>query len=110
MAAPMMYAETIEEVVNGVVHPVTKETITKYQKLVDDPILREIWEMAMCVELGRLTQGFGDTKGTETMRFLELDEIKNIPRDRTVTYARIMVDYRPQKKISNRVRIKVGGT
>ena len=87
MAAPMMHAETIEEVANGVVHPVTKETITKYQKLVDDPILREIWEMAMCVELGRLTQGFGDTKGTETMRFLELDEIKNIPRDRTVTYA-----------------------
>ena len=52
MAAPMMHAETIEEVANVVVHPVTKETITKYQKLVDDPILREIWEMAMCVELG----------------------------------------------------------
>ena len=54
--------------------------------------------MAMCVEPGQLTQGFGDTKGTKTMRFLELDEIKNIPRDRTVTYARIVVDYRPQKK------------
>ena len=86
----MMHTETIEEVANGVVRPVTKETITKYQKLVDDPILCEIWEMAMCVELGRLTQGFGDTKGTETMRFLELDEIKNIPRDRTITYARIV--------------------
>ena len=109
MAAPMMHAETIEEVVNGVVHPVTKETITKYQKLVDYSILREIWEMAMCVELGGLTQGFGDTKGTETIRFLELDKIKNIPRDRTVTYARIVVDYRPQKKYPNRVRITVGG-
>ena len=92
MTAPMMHAETIEEVANGVVHPITKEMNTKYQKLVDDPILREIWEMAMCVELGRLTQGFGDTKGTETMRFLELDEIKNIPRDQIVRYARIMLD------------------
>ena len=89
----MMHAETIEEVANGIVHPVTKETIAKYQKLVDDPILREIWEMAMCVEPGQLTQGFGDTKGTKTMRFLELDEINNIPRDRTETYARIVVDY-----------------
>ena len=93
-----MHAETIEEVANDVVHPVTKETITKYQKLVDDPILCEIWEMAICVELDRLTQGFVKTKGTETMRFLELDEMKNIPRDRTVTYARFVVNYRPQKK------------
>ena len=27
-----------EEVANGVVHPVTKETITKYRKLIDDPL------------------------------------------------------------------------
>ena len=65
--------------------------------------------MAMCVELGRLAQGFGDTKGTETMRFLDLDEIKQIPNNRVVTYARIVVDYRPQKKDPNRVRITVGG-
>ena len=42
MAAPMMYAETIEEVANGAIRPATKETITKYQKLVDDPILHDI--------------------------------------------------------------------
>ena len=37
------------------------------------------------------------------------DEIKRIPKDRTVTYARIVVDYRPQKEDPNRVRITVGG-
>jgi hypothetical protein len=37
------------------------------------------------------------------------DEIKRIPKDRTVTYARIVVDYRPQKADPNRVRITVGG-
>ena len=31
----------LEEVANGVVHPVTKETITKYKKLIEDPLLRE---------------------------------------------------------------------
>ena len=28
-----------EEVSNGVVHPFTKETITKYKKLIDDPLM-----------------------------------------------------------------------
>ena len=63
---------TLEEVANGVVHPVTKETITKYKKLIEDPLLRETWSKAMCKELGRLCQGFGRTKGTDTMRFLDL--------------------------------------
>ena len=34
--------DRIEEVANGVVHPVTKETITKYQKLFADPLLKEV--------------------------------------------------------------------
>ena len=55
---------------NGVVHPVMKEMITKYQKLVNEPILRGVGEMAMCVEFERLAQGFGDMKGTKTIRFL----------------------------------------
>ena len=76
----------IEEVANGVVHLVTKETVTKYQKLVDDPILCDVWEMAMCVELRQTAQDFGDTKGTETMRFLTLEEIKKIPINWKVTY------------------------
>ena len=32
-----------EEVANGVVHPVTKETITKYKKLIDDPLMQVVW-------------------------------------------------------------------
>jgi hypothetical protein len=104
-----------EEVANGVVHPVTKETITKYKKLIDDPLMRDVWSKAMCKELGRLTQGFGEigstdhTEGTNTMRFLDREGIGKIPRDRVVTYARIVVDYRAHKKDPNRVRITAGG-
>ena len=55
-------------------------------------------------ELGRLTQGYKDTTGTDTMFFLTHKEIKNIPKDRVATYARIVVDYRPQKADPNRVK------
>ena len=63
----------------------------------------------MCVELGQLAQGYKDTKGTETVKFMAWNEINQIPVDRTVTYARIVVDYRSQKKDPNRVRITAGG-
>ena len=82
----------IEELCNGVVYPITQETITKYQKLAKDPILQKVWTKAMTKELGRLAQGFGDTKGTDTIQFLTKDGIKCIPADRTITYARIVVD------------------
>ena len=58
---------------------------------------------AMCKELINIAQGYSDggkinKKGTNTARFLPLEEITNIHADRTVTYARIVVDYRAQKE------------
>lgn len=82
----------LDKLCNGVVHPITKETITKYKKL-EDPMLRDDWIEAMCKELGRLAQGYNETAGTDTIRFLTHEEIRCIPADRTVTYARIVVDY-----------------
>ena len=99
----------LDQVCNGVVHPVTKETITKYEKLANDPLMKEVWTKAMCKELGRLVQGYVEKEGTNTIFFMTIDEIKQIPKDRTVTYARIVVDYCPQKDDPNRVRITVGG-
>ena len=32
-----------KEVANGAVHPVTKETITKYKRLSNNPLLRDDW-------------------------------------------------------------------
>ena len=40
---------------------------------------------------------------------MDLEQIKNIPADRVVTYARVVVDFRPQKADPNRVRITAGG-
>ena len=47
----------VEHVANRVVHPVTKETITNYKKLISDPITCKIWLEAMAKELGRMAQG-----------------------------------------------------
>jgi hypothetical protein len=64
----------------------------------------------MSKELHCLTQGKpGVTTSTNTIFFLSHDEIQNIPKDRTVTYAHIVINHRPQQEDSNRVHITMGG-
>jgi hypothetical protein len=100
----------IEEVCFGVIHPVTKQTITQYPKLQHDPDLKDLWVPAMSKELHRLAQGKpGITKATNTIFFLSHNEIRHIPNHRTVTFARIVIDHQPQKEDPNRIRITVGG-
>ena len=101
----------IDHFCNGVVHPVTGETITKYKTLVRDPITNEIWSTAFGKEIGNMAQGDLKTgeKGTNSIFAMTHDEIANIPKDRVVTYASVVVDFRPQKKDPNRVRITAGG-
>jgi hypothetical protein len=41
----------IEEYCCGVVHPITKETITQYRKLMKEPLLKDLWTKAMSKEL-----------------------------------------------------------
>jgi hypothetical protein len=99
----------VEHLANAVLDPDTGKPCS-YDDLMRNPKTRDIWAHAMTKELARLAQGLdGITEGTNTVFYLNHDEIRNIPKDRTVTYARIVVDYRPQKTDPNRVRITVGG-
>jgi hypothetical protein len=101
----------IKEYCYSVVHPVTKETITHYRKLIKDPLLKDLWIKAMSKELHRLAQGCpGVTKGTNTICYLSHANICKIAQDRTVTYARTVIDHRPQKEDPNRVRFTVGSS
>ena len=97
---------------SGVVHPIMGETITSYRKLAHDPATREIWTTVFGKEIGNLAQGDTKTgtKGTNTIFFLTHSEIHQIPKDRKVTYLKVVVDYRTQKADPNRVRITVGVT
>jgi hypothetical protein len=47
----------IKEVCNGIINPFTKETITKYIKLMDNPALKNLWVPAMSKELHCLAKG-----------------------------------------------------
>jgi hypothetical protein len=91
---------TYEHMCAGVTHPVTGETITKYKKLVAMPEFTEVWETAFGKEFGNQAQGYNKTgeKGTDTLFVMDHEQIRNIPRDRTITYGRIVIDYRPQKE------------
>ena len=87
-----------------VVHPVTGKTITSYKKLADDPITRSTWTTGYGKEFGRMAQGDEKTgtKGKNCIFVMNHDEIANIPKDCVVTYARVVVDFRPQKEDPNR--------
>lgn len=101
----------LEHLCCPVIHPTTGEIITKYQKLANDTLLRETWTTALGKEFGSLAQG--DKKpgavGTNSLFVMDPATIPNIPKDRTITYGRIVVDYRAQQKDPNRVRITAGG-
>ena len=100
---------SISHVCNGVVNPTTGETITKYKTLINDPATRSTWLSAMFTELGRLSQGWENTKGTNTVTFMDTRDITTIPKNRIITYTRIVVDYRLHKEDPNRVCITAGG-
>jgi hypothetical protein len=89
---------TTQQYANAVLHPTTGKAMS-YEQLMKDPLTKAVWISAMTKELARLAQGMdGITTGTYTVFYLTHDKIQNIPKDRTLTYARIVVDYRPQKQ------------
>jgi hypothetical protein len=71
-----------------------------------DPRLQPLWTRCFGNKCGRLFQSIRDIPGTGTCFFIEL---KNIPKDRNITYGKIVCDYKPHKQEKERVRLTVGG-
>jgi hypothetical protein len=90
---------------NAVVHPVTGKEM-EYTTLMKDPSLQPLWKRGFGNEIGCLFQGIRDIPGTDTCLCVELT---NIPKDRKITYGKIVCDYKPHKKEKERVRLTVGG-
>ena len=75
--------------------------------LLQDKQTTSIWSKALENELGRLAQGFQHrVKAQDAMDFIFHHDI---PKDRKVTYANFVCDYRPLKSEKFRVRMTVGG-
>jgi hypothetical protein len=64
------------------------------------------WQRSNADEIGRLAQGHGHQKGTNTMYFIK---VTDIPKGRTATYLRVVAAMRPEKANPRRVRWTVGG-
>jgi hypothetical protein len=94
-----------QHLANAVIHPVTGKEM-EYMALMKDPRLQPIWKRGFGKKYGRLFQGIGDIPGTDTCFFIKLT---NIPKDRKITYGKIVCDYKPHKKEKELVRLTVGG-
>ncbi|KAL7483516.1 hypothetical protein ACHAW6_009163 [Cyclotella cf. meneghiniana] len=90
----------IEHMCAGVTYPIT--TISEFT---------ETWETAFGKEFGNQAQGDNKAgkKGTNTLFVMIHEQICNIPKDCTVAYGRIVIDYQPQTADPNRIRITAGG-
>jgi hypothetical protein len=78
----------------------------EYMALMKDPSLQPLWKRGFGNEVGHLFQGIRDIPGTNTCFFVELT---NIPKDKQITYGKIVFDYKPHKKEKERVRLTMGG-
>jgi hypothetical protein len=91
------------------VDPDNGATTMEYRHLIKSNKHQAALAHSFANELGRLAQDIANReKGTNTILFIPHSQI---PQDRRkdVTYGRICVDHRPQKKEANRTRLTVGG-
>jgi hypothetical protein len=94
-----------QHLANAVIHTVTGKEM-EYTALMRDPQLKPLWTRGFGNECGRLFQGIRDIAGNDTCCFVTLT---GIPKDRNITYGKIVCDYKPHKKEKERVRLTVGG-
>jgi hypothetical protein len=73
---------------NAVLIPVTGKDM-QYKDIIKHPTLGPQYKTGLRNELGRLCQGIRDIQGTNTCFFVE---IHNIPKDRKITYEKIVCD------------------
>ena len=78
----------------------------EFKDLITNPKTKATWTTSYANELGRLAQGIRDIKGSNCIYFIPHTKV---PRNKQVTYARMVVDYRPTKSDPNRTRVTVGG-
>ena len=63
---------------------------------------KHLWTQGMCNKLGRLSEGYGNIKGNNTLYFIPKS---NVSYNKKVIYARIICSIRSQKSEIYKVRI-----
>jgi hypothetical protein len=89
---------------NAVLHPASGKEM-QYKDIMQHPTLGPKYKTGFGNELGRLCQGIRYSQWTNTCFFVELS---NIPKDRKITYEKLVCDHKPNKVKKERVRLTVG--
>jgi hypothetical protein len=90
---------------NGVLHPASGKEI-QYKYIMLHPTLGPKYKTGFGNQIWPLCQGIRDNQGTNTCFFVELS---NIPKDRKVTYGKLVCDHKPNKAEKERAILTVGG-
>jgi hypothetical protein len=92
---PYLWATTIEKtpMMNAVLHPASGKEM-QYTYIMQHPKLGPKYKTGFGNELGLLCQVIRDIQGTNTCFFVELS---NIPKDRKITYGKLVCDHKPNK-------------
>jgi hypothetical protein len=104
-AAPKQAINQIP-MVNAVINQETGASL-EYCQLIQDGTTLPIWNKEAANAFGRLAQGAGGQ--IEVSNTIFLIPRRAIPKGKNVTYGHFMVDIRPTKIETRRVRIAVGG-
>ena len=85
----------LKHYVMPMVHPVTREMISSYKKLMNNPVTAETWQTAFGKDFRGMCQGDNKTGtvGTNTMFVMTPEDVKNMPPCRFAMYANIVVDF-----------------
>ena len=67
---------------------------------------RKIWERSFAKELGQLDQEIREFKGTNTVMFILKSKV---PKDKKVSYGKIVCEIKPEKEEKERTILTVGG-
>ncbi len=69
------------------------------------PATLEVWQTAFGKDFGGMVQGNDKTgqKGSNSIFVMTHNEIQKIPKNQTVTYACVIVNFHPQKAEPHRI-------
>jgi hypothetical protein len=91
---------------NAVINEDTGASL-EYRHLIQDETTFPIWNKAAANEFGRLAQCVGGRiEGSNTIFFIPRN---TVPKGKVITYGGFVVDIRPHKTETHRVRLTVGG-
>ena len=76
----------------------SSQKMLEFKDLIRNPNTKQTWNMSYANELGCLSQGIRDIKGTNCIFFIPHTKV---PHNKKVTYGKLVVDFRPTKSDPN---------